>query len=742
MQIEGILKSVTYRHPENGFSVLRFEIPGERGTAAVTGIFPEISAGESFRMEGEWKVHPKYGRQFLCAKCEQILPTGGEGLIAYLASGAFKGIGKTTAARIVEVFGEHTLEILDSGEDISGKVKGLSGKRLEKFLASWREQRESRGTMLFLYSHGITGSTALRLWGKYGKTTEGVITQDPYILCEEVWGIGFLKADEIADKVGISKTSAERLRAALRYTLTKAADGDGHTYLPETELLKETSRILKMDTADDDSATALIDNLKYLLDSNTLERQNGGIWIPQLYRAEQLIAGFIRGRTEAQAEHAAGLEELLKNYEREQKIEYDPVQFKAICGAVESPIFIVTGGPGTGKTTILKGVLHLADKLKKTVLLAAPTGRAARRMGEVTGHGASTLHRLLEIDPVSRKFKRGAEEPLDADILIVDEFSMVDTWLCAGLIRAIPGKMSLVIIGDKDQLPSVGPGNVLRDFLQCKCIPGIRLTHLFRQSGGNDIAEKAHKINEGHRPAPIEGPHFHFRDFQTPEECLGILQELVLTGVKGKIDIDISRDLQVLTPMHKGPLGTDALNEFLQKLLNPKAGGFALFGTHWKAGDRVMQLKNNYEKEVFNGDVGTVKKVKAEDQFLEVDFDGRNIPFSGLELDQMNLAYACTIHKSQGSEYPAVIIILDSSHYRMLQRNLIYTAVTRAKGHVWVLSSPGAFDTAVRNNRTVHRYTMLAHSISQSIGTENGGTCTAQTQTNDTDEFMDILNSL
>ena len=710
MQLEGILKNVTYRNAENGFSVLKFEVSGERGTTTVTGLFPDVQPGETLRMEGEWGSHPKYGKQFLCSHCESVFPTGGAGLIAYLASGLFKGIGKMTATRIVEKFGDDTLRILDlESEKLEGVIKGLSGKRLDKFIASWCDMRESRDTMLFLYGHQITGSTALRLWKQYHTATIPTITENPYILCDEVWGIGFLKADDIARKVGVPKDSLTRLRAGLTYTLIKAAVSEGHTYLPKLRLLELASQNLKIENTDSDACENLLYSLDYLIKSKELEVHEDGIWLPALYRAEQDVARFVKTRINKIFEPLdENLTIALKRFEEVHDIQYDPIQFKGICEAVQSPLFIITGGPGTGKTTMLRGIISLAKAQKNVVLLAAPTGRAARRMSELTQCEASTLHRLLEINPGSHHFERNEENPLDGDLIIVDEFSMVDTWLCAGLMRAIKPKTRLLIIGDKDQLPSVGPGNILRELLACATVPSICLTHIFRQAGGSDIAEKASKINQGYKPSPIEGPHFHFREFNDPDEALRILERLILSEVGGKMQLSPTQDLQVLTPMHKGPLGTEVLNDHLQELLNKGGSGFSLFATDWKVGDRVMQLKNNYEKAVFNGDVGFIIKVEKDDQRLLVDFDGRKISFEGIELDQMGLAYACTIHKSQGSEYPAVIIVLDGSHYRMLQRNLIYTAITRAKGHVWVLSSPGALDTAIRNNRTVQRYTNLA----------------------------------
>jgi exodeoxyribonuclease V alpha subunit len=739
MQLEGILKNVTYRNAENGFSVLKFEIPGERGSATVTGLFPEVQPGETLRMEGEWGSHPKYGRQFICSHSESVFPTGGAGLIAYLASGLFKGIGKTTASRIVEKFGDDTIRILDcANEKLNGVIKGLSGRKLEKFITSWRDMRESRDTMLFLYEHQITGSIALRLWKQYNTATIPTITENPYLLCDEVWGIGFLKADDIAQKVGVPRDSLTRLRAGLTYTLFKAAASEGHTYLPRQRLLELASQNLKIEITDPNACDNLLYSLDHLVKSGELEVHQDGIWLPALYRAEQDISHFVKNRLD---KNIAPLENrltaILKAFEEVHEIQYDPIQFQGICRAMQSFLFIITGGPGTGKTTMLRGIIHLAKAQKNEVLLAAPTGRAARRMSELTRCEASTLHRLLEINPVSHRFERNEENPLDADLIIVDEFSMVDTWLCAGLIRAIKPRTRLLIIGDKDQLPSVGPGNILRELLSCPSVPSICLTHIFRQAGGSDIAEKASKINHGHKPTPLEGPHFHFREFNTPEEALNILEHLILHEVGGKMQLSPSKDLQVLTPMHKGPLGTEVLNDHLQGLLNKNGNGFSLFATEWKIGDRVMQLKNNYEKAVFNGDVGFILKVEKDDQRIYVDFDGRTIAFEGLELDQMNLAYACTIHKSQGSEYPAVIIVLDGSHYRMLQRNLIYTAITRAKGHVWVLSSPGALDTAIRNNRTVLRYTSLALSLAENP--ENSKQRKKISVNPDYDEFYQFL---
>ena len=399
------------------------------------------------------------------------------------------------------------------------------------------------------------------------------------------------------------------------------------------------------------------------------------------------------------------------DWEHQHKFAFDPIQRQAIQMALAYRISIITGGPGTGKTTILKGILHLAQKMDESVFLAAPTGRAAKRMGDLCGIKARTIHRMLEMDPATKKFNRNAENKLPCDLLIVDEFSMVDTWLAAALFEAIHAKTRIVLVGDADQLPSVGPGNVLNDLIRCPKIPTTRLQHIFRQAGGNDIADKAAKINQGIVPSPIEGPNFHFIPFEEPEQAKQIIADLLATGVRSKIDIDQKADLQILSPMRKGPLGIFELNAFLQELQNPGVARHRIMGVPWSDGDKVMQIKNNYDKNVFNGDVGVIFKVHKGDDKVTVFYDDKTVEYEGDELEQLALAYACTIHKSQGSEYPAVIVILDSSHYMMLQRNLIYTAITRAKGHVWVLSAPGAFATAVRNNRSVRRFTRLTERL-------------------------------
>ena len=743
-QIEGTLKTVTYHNIENGFSVLKFIVAGEARPVAVTGTFPELSIGENLRMQGEWKVHPKYGRQFFCSQSEVIFPKTGEGLVAYLSGGLFKGIGEATAKRLVDTFGDDLVNILDGDGDALAKkkIKGFSGKKVTQLLQDWKQMRESRETMLFLYGHGITGSVALRLWRQYGQNTVSIITQNPYILCEEVWGIGFLKADEIARKVGIPEWSEERLEAGICYAMLKASSGEGHTFLPKETLLSNAANELRLQLNSQEAYDDLLYALEQLLKVQKLLDDGGKVSIPSLARSETFVSNFISSRIQEGESKDFGnskeLEAFLSAFEAAQGFTYDPVQKAGIVRAFQSKIFIITGGPGTGKTTLLKGILALAESEEVDVTLAAPTGRAARRMQEVTGHDAKTLHRLLEINPETRRFTRDENFPIETGIMIVDEFSMVDTWLCAGLMKALPERTHLVLIGDKDQLPSIGPGNVLHDLLSIPEIPCIRLERIFRQAGGNDIAEKATLINQGRKPSPVEGNNFHYIPFEEPEEALDILAELVTERIPQTLKGPV-KDLQVLVPMHKGPLGTIELNAFLQKLLNDSPKEFKSQGITWRSGDRVMQLRNNYEKNVFNGDVGKIIALVKNDQKMTVDFEGHLVGYEGDELDELSLAYACTIHKSQGSEYPAVILVLDSSHFRMLQRNLLYTGITRAKGHVWILSGNGAFDEAIRNNRMQLRYTRLKEFIVSKIKGETLEQA-LPLQKSPYDKFMEFLN--
>jgi len=712
MQLEGTIKSVTFHSPDSGFSVFRVTVEGMKSPAIVTGTFPDLATGEYLKMEGEWGYHPKYGKQFKCTSFT-VAVTESENIAEYLASGLFKGIGPKTAEAIVKVFGEDTADILDNHPEIfrKAKIKGLPAKKVEALLAAWQLNRHSRETLLFLYGHGIVGSVARKLWNQYGQETISRITENPYLLCEEIWGIGFLKADEIAVKVGIPKDSPKRLQSALLYVLQESSFNEGHVYLPKDFLLEKTFRILRIPMEDDDAVNGLIMQFDYLCNKERIKRIDDDCFYPPIFRAEQSIADNILYRLAGNALPTAGFERSLMDWEHQHKFAFDPMQRKAIEMALAYRISIITGGPGTGKTTILKGILHLAQKMDEGVFLAAPTGRAAKRMSDLCGIPARTIHRMLEMDPVTKKFNRNAENKLPCDLLIVDEFSMVDTWLAAALFEAIHAKTRIVLVGDADQLPSVGPGNVLNDLIRCPRIPTTRLQHIFRQAGGNDIADKAAKINAGIIPSPIDGPNFHFVPFEEPEQAKAIIADLLAKGIREKIDVDQKTDLQILTPMRKGPLGIFELNNFLQELQNPGKTRHRIMGVPWSEGDKVMQIKNNYDKNVFNGDVGIVFKVHKDDDKVTVFYDDKTVEYEGDELEQLTLAYASTIHKSQGSEYPAVIVILDSSHYVMLQRNLVYTAITRAKGHVWVLSAPGAFSTAVRNNRSVRRFTRLTERL-------------------------------
>ncbi len=710
-----VVERITYHNEQNGWSVLRCAASGFTELVTVVGSMPETHVGAVLTLTGSWKVDARYGRQFAAETFEETLPATVYGIEKYLGSGLVKGVGPKFASRIVREFGERTLDVIEETPDELLRVPGIGKVRVERIKKSWAEQKEIKNIMLFLQSHDVSTSHATKIYKTYGNDSISVVKENPYRLADDIWGIGFKTADSIAEKLGFSHEKFERLRSGLLYTLNRLAD-DGHCYATRDQLMKAGSELLDvgqelLSITLDDMIRAGDVKTDSIPQEDPEEIPGTAIYLPPFYYAESGAArrlGQICSSASSVQVVPLGLRE---HIERATGMRYDPVQMQAIETAVNSKVFVLTGGPGTGKTTTTQGILTAFRAAGAGILLAAPTGRAAKRLSEATGMEAKTIHRLLEYKP-PEGYSRNEESPLEGDVLIVDECSMIDIMLMYALLRAVPDSMRLVLVGDIDQLPSVGAGNVLRDIIESGSFPVVRLTRIFRQAQTSRIIMNAHQINRGRMPdlSNARGTDFFFLEQEDPEEAAKTIVDLVKSRLPSHYRVSPSV-IQVLTPMQRGAVGAANLNQVLQAALNPSGEDLRRGGYTYRRGDKVMQIRNNYEKEVFNGDIGVVLSVSREDQELTVEFDGRQVTYDVSELDELVLAYATTIHKSQGSEYPMVVMPILMTHYVMLQRNLVYTGITRAKKLLVLVGTRKALSTAVRTMTVSRRNTLLSHRL-------------------------------
>jgi exodeoxyribonuclease V alpha subunit len=702
--LEGTLARILFSNEETAWSVVRLAVAGEDEEVTAVGNLLGVREGEQLRLTGKWIDDRKYGRQFQVEAYLSVKPSTLKGIERYLASGMVEGIGPAMAKRLVDHFGQETLDVIEKHHERLTEVEGIGKVRAKRIREAWAEQSEVKEVMIFLQSHGVSPAYAVRIWQRYGKRALGLVRENPYRLALEIFGIGFKKADQIAQSIGFELASPERAEAGTLHVLFETAE-EGHTFVPRAELIARTHEILGIDPILVETA------IEKLAADARVRVDRESIYMAALHQAETNAAEAVKLMLQAPPRTASiDLAEL----EAGLAIELAPEQRAAIAAAQTKRLVVVTGGPGTGKTTIVKAILRLLQKQGRKVLLAAPTGRAAKRLSEATGEEAKTIHRLLEFDPKQRAFAKDAADPLEADTLIVDEVSMVDILLFANLVSALPPKASLVLVGDVDQLPSVGPGRVLDDIIASGRAEVIRLQQIFRQAERSLIVVNAHRINEGKLPLldvdPERPQDFYLIERSEPERVLETIEEVVARRIPSRFKLDPVDDVQVLTPMHKGPLGAVNLNHRLQSLLNPNVtDDFLKRGPYsFKAGDKVMQTKNDYTLGVFNGDLGRVLSVDVEDKKLVARFDDRTVTFGPSELDTLTLAYACSIHKSQGSEYPAVVIPVSTQHYVMLHRNLFYTGVTRGRRLVVLVGTKRALQMAVENEQQLHRHSGLA----------------------------------
>ena len=718
--LQGQIERITYVNIENGYTVARVKVYGQRDLVTVVGNLMSPTPGEILKMKGEWANHPKYGEQFKVVHYKSLVPGSVYGIQKYLGSGLIKGIGPIMAKRIVNKFGKQTLDIIESQVEKLASVDGIGKKRILMIKKAWDDQKEIREVMLFLQTHGVSSGYATKIFKQYGNRSVEVVKKNPYRLASDIFGIGFVTADSIAEKLGFSKNSELRVEAGILYVLQQLAD-EGHVYYPYEPLVEKCREILGTEQEGIVRAFATIALEKKIVIEDLNDKReefrinNKAVYLAKYHLCEENIA--IRLKTLIDASKSIrtiDAEKAIGWVQKQLAITMANNQLEAIKCAIENKVMVITGGPGTGKTTIINAILKIFSKLKINILLAAPTGRAAKRMREATGHESKTIHRMLEYSIQKGGFQKNDEKPLDCDLLILDEASMIDTILMHYLLKAIPVTATLILVGDVNQLPSVGAGNVLKDIIASDRVPVMELKEIFRQAKESLIIVNAHKINNGIIPSLKHAEprdDFYFIEQEEPEEVLRIIVELITERIPKRFKLDPVDDIQVLTPMHKGTVGASNLNIELQKVLNPGENGVIRGNRSFRINDKVMQIKNNYDKEIFNGDIGRIIRIDSENQEVIISFDGRDVAYDHTDLDEIVLAYAVSVHKSQGSEYPAVIIPLLTQHYMLLQRNLIYTGVTRGRNLVVLVGTRKALSIGVKNDKTEKRYTYLGYRL-------------------------------
>jgi exodeoxyribonuclease V alpha subunit len=721
IHLKGLIERITYTNDENGYTVAKLKVDGQRDLVTVVGNLFSPTPGEAITMYGEWMNHPRYGEQFKVVRYKLDIPASVYGIKKYLGSGLIKGIGPIMATRIVDGFGEKTLEVIESDIERLVEIDGIGEKRIEMIRKAWEDQKEIREVMIFLQAHGVGSGYATKIFKQYGNRSIMVVKENPYRLATDIFGIGFVTADHIAEKLGFAKDSGLRVEAGIVYVLYQLSD-EGHVYYPYELLIKKCEEMLGVNQEDIVRALGVISDSKMIVieglheEGEEFMERTRAVYLAKFYHAETTIATKMKMLKNAlKTIRDIDPDRAIEWVQKQLAIILADRQVEAIKCAIENKIMIITGGPGTGKTTIINAILKIFARLGIKIMLAAPTGRAAKRMSEATGHEAKTIHRMLEYSIQKGGFQKNEADPLNCDLIIIDETSMIDTMLMHHLLKAIPFGATFILVGDVNQLPSVGAGSVLMDIIESGDVPVVELNEIFRQAKESLIIVNAHKINQGLLPLLRSSGEklddFYFIEQEEPEEVLRIILELTKDRIPRRFGFDPVDDIQVLTPMHRGVVGAGNLNRELQKVLNPGENGVIRGAWKFRVNDKVMQVKNNYDKEVFNGDIGRISRIDTERQEMIISFDGRDIPFDFTELDEIVLAYAVSVHKSQGSEYSVVIMPLLTQHYVLLQRNLIYTAVTRGRNLVVMVGTIKALAIGINNDRTQRRYTYLRYRL-------------------------------
>lgn len=713
--LTGHVEHITYQNEETGYTVLQLRCSGMRDPVCVVGKFPSLMPGEALQCQGEWSHHLVHGRQFRALHYKICAPADLLGIRKYLGSGLIKGIGPIYASKIVDRFGLETLHIIDQQPEKLESIEGLGPKRIALIRACWAEQSAVRDVMIFLQGHGISPAYAQKIFKKYGMKSIQIVSENPYRLARDIFGIGFKMADTIAQTLGIGKESPERLDAGIEFVLRELSE-EGHVCYPHAEFLPIAAQLLET------SSTLINERLSALETDERIVRfplrvQTDAVdflWLRPLFLAETGIATQVqRLQRFPSTLRSIDVPRAIAWAQKVLGIELASAQAEAVMASLTHKLHIITGGPGTGKSTITKAILTICSQLTDHILLAAPTGRAAKRLSEITKKKAQTIHSLLEFDWQTGGFKRQRTNPLECDLLIIDEASMIDTLLMYQLLRAVPDSARVIFVGDIHQLPSVGAGNVLKDLIASLQLPVTTLNQIFRQAQGSRITVNAHKINQGHFPEihNDEESDFFFVEANEPEEVLAQLVALVVQRLPAKYHLHPMRDIQLLAPMKKGVVGTENLNTVLQNQLNPNKDSLEKYGRSWRPGDKVMQIRNNYQKEVFNGDIGYVHQIDREAQTVHILFDERLISYEFHQLDELVLAYAVSVHKYQGSECPCIVMPVHTTHFKLLHRNLLYTGVTRGKKLVVLVGTKKALAIAVHNDEVQQRYTGLQQAL-------------------------------